>query len=399
MKYRYYAPLVLAGWAVVLVACQSPKATRPESTPETTPAQWQAYEERSNQWLEQDRAVLAQELDSLGQDEATLPRRANRFGFDPDQPSAWYHSAEGQRIADILLSFQTPSGGWGKRTDMGTAPRQPGEAFGAEPNYAPTFDNDATTTQITVLAKAYKATGNPDYQSAYRRGIELLLTSQYPNGGWPQTFPLRGGYHDYITFNDEAMENTMTVLHRVSTGQPPFDTAPESLRARAADSLAQALDLVVAAQVVVDGEPTIWGGQHDPKNLEPRKARAYEMVSLATAESISLLNFMMDLPRPPDNVQRAVHAAMHWYQESQINGYRWDRDTREIVPDADAPPLWPRFAEIGTNHPLFGDRDHSIHYDIREISKERRDGYAWYTTAPNRVLEKYQDWKTRFPQR
>ena len=37
------------------------------------------------------------------------------------------------------------------------------------------------------------------------KGLNFILAAQYPNGGWPQGYPLEGAYHDDITLNDNAM--------------------------------------------------------------------------------------------------------------------------------------------------------------------------------------------------
>jgi len=354
---------------------------------------------RSDYWRAIDEDFLQAELDAEGLDEPRAPRRTNRFGFDIHKPESWYRTSEGRRVLDIVLSFQTPSGGWSKRTDMGHRPRQPGEHFGNEFHYVPTFDNDATTTQIVILARAYNATGHRRYLEAYTRGVALILEAQYPNGGWPQSFPLQGDYHDCITLNDETLENNLTLLYQLSRGSAPFESAPPELRERAKAALHKGLALVVAAQVVVEGTPTIWSAQYEPRSLAPRPARAYEMVSLAPSESVSLLHFLMQMDNPSARIQNAVHSAVDWYEQNKIIGYVWDTDTREVYADESAPPLWPRFAEIGTNRPLFGDRDGSVHYSVEDISQERRDGYGWYTTAPNRVLERYQQWRERYPRR
>ncbi len=39
-------------------------------------------------------------------------------------------------------------------------------------------------------------------------------------------------------------------------------------------------------------------------------------------------------------------------------------------------PLWPRYDQIGTDKPIFGDRDKTIRDDVNEISRERRNGYS-----------------------
>ena len=53
-------------------------------------------------------------------------------------------------------------------------------------------------------------------------------------------------------------------------------------------------------------------------------------------------------------------------------------DDKVVVQDPNASPLWARFYDIDRQIPLFSDRDSSVHYDVSEISKERRTGYAWY---------------------
>ncbi len=63
---------------------------------------------------------------------------------------------------------------------------------------------------------------------------------------------------------------------------------------------------------------------------------------------------------------------------------------------ADGSPVWARLYEIGTNRPVFGDRDGKVHYDVKEISEERRRGYAWYVRTPRRLLDgSYPAWRKR----
>ena len=59
--------------------------------------------------------------------------------------------------------------------------------------------------------------------------------------------------------------------------------------------------------------------------------------------------------------------------------------------------LWARYYEIGTNRPLFGDRDKTIHDNVDEISVERRNGYAWFGSDPSRALEHYAKWAKKYP--
>ena len=66
------------------------------------------------------------------------------------------------------------------------------------------------------------------------------------------------------------------------------------------------------------------------------------------------------------------------------------------IKDPNAPPLWARFYEIGTNRPIFSDRDGVAKHDLSEIGYERRNGYAWLGTWPAPLLEKeYPAWKAK----
>src|SRR5690606_28318421 len=165
-----------------------------------------------------------------------------------------------------------PSGGWSKRTDMSQAPRPAGGAFGVESKYIPTFDNSATTTQFELLVRAHTATGEQRYAEAAIRALRLMLLAQYPGGGWPQTFPLVGGYHDLITYNDAVTSNLLAAIAGAARGDLAFIDA--ELRESARRGLARGLQAVADTQVESDGLPGIWGAQHHPRTLLPARARA-----------------------------------------------------------------------------------------------------------------------------
>ena len=44
-----------------------------------------------------------------------------------DRYPEWYRSPETRHIADVIVSFQTPAGGWGKNQDRGGSARLPGQ--------------------------------------------------------------------------------------------------------------------------------------------------------------------------------------------------------------------------------------------------------------------------------
>lgn len=144
---------------------------------------WKNYLAISKTLRQLDQDFLTAELAKRGQTTPSLPEYTKEFGFEVNQAPNWFKGPEGKRVMEVILSFQTPSGGWSKRTDMSKAPRQPGQAFGVEEDYIPTFDNGATSTQLMLLAQAHHATGDKRYAAAFSKGLDFILTAQYPNGG------------------------------------------------------------------------------------------------------------------------------------------------------------------------------------------------------------------------
>lgn len=90
---------------------------------------------------------------------------------------------------------------------------------------ANTLDNGATTLPMRFLALVHQASPNEKYRTTFTRGVNYLLDSQYPNGAFPQFFPLRGDkYYSRITYNDGVMGRAMALLHDVASGQGHWDS-------------------------------------------------------------------------------------------------------------------------------------------------------------------------------
>jgi PelA/Pel-15E family pectate lyase len=384
---------------------------------------WQDYLERSTRRMAADQNFLRMEMKAHGLTSVTVPPSAtNEKGLSLTESAAWYGGTEGRRIADIAVSFQTPAGGWSKNLNFTKLPRAPGEHFAGDNNslfltaadndaphdagwsYVGTFDNGATVAQLRYLAEVVTAVGTNDasaYRSSFLHGLDYIFSAQYPNGGWPQVWPLQGGYHDAVTYNDDAMLNVLKLLRDVAAGKNEFTFVPDAARAQANASFKRGMDCLLASQIVVDGRRTAWGQQHDALTLQPESARNYEMPSQASGESGTIVLFLMELPNPDTNIIVAARAAAAWFEKTKLNDVVFKStgsDGRELIPTPGSGPLWARYIEIGSDRPLFGDRDKMIHDDVAEISKERRNGYAWFKDTPKRVLEHYPRWlKTNSP--
>jgi len=403
--------------AVIGASTAAPPLTtaRIEALPHAQRAAWLAYLDRSVQQMRADRAALAAELRRAGMTEVIVPPSGGAARSIPlDRPAEWYGGAEARKIADIVVSFQTPAGGWSKNLNLSDHVRRPGEHFA--PNnlsrflsagdfdapsdlhweYVGTLDNDATITEMRFLAKVADAAreSGAAYRTSFLRGLDYIFEAQYPNGGWPQVWPLQGGYHDAITINDGAVTQTLELLRDVAGGKAAYSFVEDRQRKRAQESLEKAIACLLACQIVVHGRRTVWGQQHDMLTLEPVAARNYEPAAQSSSESAGVLLFLMGLPEPSKAVVSAVDAGVAWLKKTAIYGKAYVRGTdgRRLVSVPDAGPTWARFYAIGTDLPVFGDRDKSIHDSVDEISRERRDGYSWYTPAAKQALDRYAQW-------
>jgi PelA/Pel-15E family pectate lyase len=364
-------------------------------------AAWTEYIERSGREQLRDKAMIDAELRTVGRERMTrAPYAKEAFAVSASMTPTWFRSDSGRRMAAIVLSFQTPSGGWSKHVDMAQRARLPGESFFSENEnwqYIATIDNEATTSQMRFLALADAATpaGVAPYRRAFLRALDYLDHAQFPNGCWPQVYPLQGGYHDAATFNDDAAINVLRVLRDAAAGTPAF--VPEDARRRAAESITHGVACILRSQVIVNGARTVWAQQHDALTLAPAAARSYEPASLSGRESASIVAFLMALPSPNVAVIAAVHAAADWFARTAIRGYEYDAESGLRRADAGG-PIWARMSEIGTNRPIFSNRDGIVLYDWIQLT-DRREGYAWYSREPAAVLKTYERWAQEHPRR
>ncbi len=375
-------------------------------TPAAQP-EWRDYLARSASLLAADKASLAAEL-KPGQPVPPPPADGRGAKSMPlDNPADWYAGADARRIADIIVSFQTPAGGWGKNQPRDGATRLPGQHYvpGEAPTsgerkwaYVGTIDNDATVTELRFLSRVVAQVPAADaapYRTALLKGIDYLLGAQMPNGGWPQVWPLQGGYHDAITFNDDAFVRVAQVLLEVAAGKDGFAMVPAPTREKAVTAVMKAVTCILATQVVKDGKRLGWGQQHDPLTLAPVGARNFEPAALSSAESARIVQFLMGLQSPTEEVKAAIRSSVAWLRDSAIQDRSWEKTDQGSVLTVSpgAKPLWSRFYALDTNQPIFGDRDRTIHDDVTDLSAERRNGYAWYNNSPQKTLDLYAKWE------
>jgi pectinesterase len=321
-------------------------------------------------------------------------------------PDSWYGSDESKIVAENVLLYQRNSGGWPKNTPMHKAlsDKEKADQQRKKDTLDAIFDNDATTTEMKFLAKMYSKTSIEKYSLAFAKGLNFILSAQYPNGGWPMFFPLRKGYYTHITFNDNGVVNLMELLKDIYEKKPLYKfIATDDIVNRSKKAFENGINCILRTQIIVNGKATVWCAQHDEFTLLPAKARSYELPSFSGAESVGIIKLLMELEDPSPAIIKSVQSAMEWLDSHRIKNTRWDSFTnkdgkrdRRIINDPKAGDLWARFYDLDTELPYVCDRDGIKKKTLEEIGYERRNGYSWYTDAPKEVFDLYPAWKAKW---
>ncbi|MFC3559992.1 pectate lyase [Pedobacter jamesrossensis] len=304
-------------------------------------------------------------------------------------------------VADKMLIYQLSNGGWPKQLEdksvvnysLALTPEIK-EKIKATTDLHATFDNKATSREVVYLVKAYKKTQNKTYLKAAEKGLDYILMAQYLNGGWPQYYPDKALYRSEITYNDDAMINVLNILQDIASKTNDFDAVNPSYIPKAEKAIKKGIDCILKTQVKQKGNLTIWAAQYDKDSMLPAKARAFEPASLSTAESVSIVRFLMRLKNPSPDIKTSIAGAVKWFSDNKILGYRFDREKTSSGLIADnSSVVWARFYDLEKNIPIFGDRDNTIKLKLEDLSPERRNGYAWYGNWAQKIIEKeYPKW-------
>jgi PelA/Pel-15E family pectate lyase len=326
----------------------------------------------------------------------------------------WFETPAGIEAVNNVVSWQNPNGGWWKKYDA-SKPRPavlpPPDMHDAPPGdteadwrQTSTFDNGATHTELRLLARAYTLTGQDQFKTSFQKGLDFIFRAQYPNGGWPQRYPLENNYGRRITFNDNVMTGILWLLKDIIEANEDFEFLDDANRQRAQTAFTRGIDCILKCQITVDGKLTAWCQQHDETTLQPAGGRTYELPGLSGGESADVLLLLMSLENPDDRTRQSIEAGYAWYQAVKITGKRIKTITgpqfekgvdRVMVDDPSAPPMWARFYDLSTMKPFVCDRDGIKRDSIDQLSRDRRNGYLWFGHWGSKLERPYRVWKKR----
>ena len=356
---------------------------RLENLPEAERQTWKAWLETSDDWRRKQDAALDEELKADNLTEAKKAPHGPVFDIRSKTPKSYFTSDEAKATAEAILSYQLPSGGWSKAVGYNHGPRPKGTSWVHQDqtfHYAGTFDNRSTTEQIHFLALMHEATHVPDYGSAALRGLAYIFTSQYPTGGWPQCYPLEGGYHDAITLNDSAMQHVLEILLMAAEGKSGFGWLDNDVRAKARAAFDRGVSTLLKIQVRKNGKLGVWAAQYDPFTLQPVCARGFEPAGLSGgSESIDSVRFLFTLPRPSKEIITSIESALRWFAEHKVT-------------DAKGQETWGRFYDLNTELPFYpGKNDGRCWPDYDDMIKANKGGYDFFGSKPADLIGKWAD--------
>ena len=260
-----------------------------------------------------------------------------------------------EKAANALIWGQHPSGGWHYFIDFDMSGVQKwydevgSKCWGWNEFYHYygncTFDDDVTTGSTRFLMELYMTTLDPKYRISLINALDFILMSQYPNGGWPQRYPLsyehpQGGHPDYTsfyTFNDYVIQGNIYLLLEAwkKLGNEVYKEAAY-----------RGMNFVIISQYTPPQAG--WGEQHDME-MRPAQGRSYEPPSVAPHVTNRCIRDLMNYYKITGDKKylKGIPAAIEWLENSYLPE---DQKLEDWVTHG-------LFYELGTNKPLYSHRE------------------------------------------
>ncbi len=366
-----------------------------------------------------------------------------RIAADADDSKIRQLMTAAMNVVDPV--YQNEDGGWGKTNE---------EYDLLNPNFSrlyghvySTFDNGATQGQIKFLGRLLRAKDEyPESFASYTKEIDTIKNgfwqalkymedAQNDIGGWPQYYPYGIGYFKLTTYNDNAMTHLMEISYALTHEKGLIDSSlcddfawvRKELTDNEPDAhdisidglnkmWENALDCTLDLQVEIEGQKTAWAQQYNSETGEPATGRAFELPSLCTSESQSVMDLLTNIQNPSEEVQNAVKAYADWTTQIGVTGYSLEKvsdRTRELGVDrrylytGSSDKSYGRFYGLDKDgshydsidgvddfYPIFSGRDGIAKLDHNVGGHERRNGYSFIqTNIEKKAQERLKKWE------
>lgn len=358
-------------------------------------------------------------------------------------PYELYSDSQIAGIAENMLFLQNPDGGWAKNLDFQRIYTLE-ELYSIKEknknilpvtfnlkkqNSGSTMDNRNIFSEIRYLSQVYEQIPEERYAECAKRGLQWILNAQEPKTGG-----FTGADVYAITFNDDVMADVLSFLTEVAENKKRYPFFDDELLEKARKAYWRGIDCILKTQITVtlgDGTKllTAWCQQHSYENYAPVWAREFEPPSICSTESKKVVELLMKIKNPSEEIKNAVISACEFFSRDDIkirekklvrlprqgnvlNGRYSDYEKR-LVDDENAHDLWARFYALdksfdvvsGARKPIQGeypkalspvwcDRGCKYVENFNDLSLERRNGYGYTTSSIEKLISKeYMDWR------
>lgn len=244
-----------------------------------------------------------------------------------------------QDAAFALIRGQNDLGGWDHKI-----------YFNKEKSSSVSFDDNQTQSAIVFLMTLDQEISDDSLRMSVDKALNMMLTSQLDDGGYPHRYPAQGNYHDYATFNDGCINDCIKVMMKAHQ----FYKKEVYLQ-----SLNEAGRFLELSQL---SPPQPGWAQQYNRHLQPAWARSFEPPSVCPIVTVRNIKSLMDLYEYTGNAH---------YLEPIPDAFLWLDEI--CLPNG----KWARFIELGTNKPLYYDWKRIRVNSIEELNRERRSGYKY----------------------
>lgn len=255
-----------------------------------------------------------------------------------------------RKAADALIFGQHPLGGWHYSIDFDPAGTQTWYRdkaskfkWGMEEQRFykgnATFDDSNTSNATRFLLRFYLTSKEAKYRRPLIKALDFLILAQYPNGAYPQRFPLKydfihedfPDYTSYYTLNDGATYGNVEAL---------LDGYQHLGDKRYLDAAKRAVDFLIAVQGPED--QACWAEQYHPDTMQPVKARTHEPAGFVIRESEQVLDLLETFYKMTGDRRylRPIPLCLKWFDRVNSEALEFKRPTA-------------RYYELGTNLPVY----------------------------------------------